>query len=256
MLDKIHATANWGLLPVLHIGPLPVTTYAVAMVLAFVAAFLLFRWNAQHAGVCPGQPLPVLLAALVGGILGAKIPIWLMQIPSWLHGQFYWDTFCSGRTIVGGLLGGFIAVWIVKRVLGIQTRYGNLLAPSIALGMAIGRLGCLLTGCCFGTPTALPWGINFGDGVARHPTQIYEIIFLLPAFVMLQLRLPRAAPGKLLTGFCATYFVLRFVEEFIRPTPPVAGLSEFQWICLVSLALLGVKELVWSRRTINGKAHT
>ena len=246
-------TAEWGLCPVIHIGSLHATSYAVTMVLAFAAAFLLFRRNARRAGVAPGQPLPVLLAALAGGILGAKIPIWLTQIPSWLHGQFRWNAFFSGRTVAGGLLGGLLAVWIVKHRLGIRTRYGNLLAPSIALGMVIGRIGCLLSGCCHGTPTALPWGIDFGDGNPRHPTQLYEILFLMPAFAVLQLRLPRATPGRLLTGFFATNFALRFLEEFIRPNPRMAGLTEFQWICLVGLAWLGVKEFVWFRRAINHK---
>ncbi len=233
----------------LHFGPAQVTTYALAMGLALAAAYLLFRRNARRAGVAPNQPLPVLLAALIGGIIGAKVPVWLMQIPAWRQGLFRWDTFFAGRTIVGGLLGGVLAVWLVKRCLGIRTRYGNLLAPSIALGMAIGRMGCLLTGCCHGTPTTLPWGVNFGDGVPRHPTQFYEVLFLLPAVFVLQRQLPRAAPGQLLSGFCATYFALRFIEEFIRPTPRMAGLSEFQWICLAGLATLEIKEYLWSRRT-------
>jgi len=133
MLENNGLPAGWGLCPSLRVGPVQVTTYAAAIAVAFLAGLLLFRWNAHRMGVAPRQPLPVLLAALGGGILGAKIPAWLAQIPTWLHGQFNWGVFFSGRTIVGGMVGGFLAVWIVKRQLGIHTRYGNLLAPSLAL---------------------------------------------------------------------------------------------------------------------------
>ena len=255
MLENNGLPAGWGLCPSLRVGPVQVTTYAAAIAVAFLAGLLLFRWNAHRMGVAPRQPLPVLLAALGGGILGAKIPAWLAQIPAWLHGQFNWGVFFSGRTIVGGMVGGFLAVWIVKRQLGIHTRYGNLLAPSLALGMAIGRVGCLLTGCCYGMATPLPWGVNFGDGVARHPTQAYESIFLFAAFALLQGCVRRAAPGRLLGAFFAAYFVARFLEEFIRPGTGLAGLTAFQWICLVGLALLGVKEWLLRRVPQHGDDH-
>jgi prolipoprotein diacylglyceryltransferase len=226
---------------VVHFGPVKVTTYALAMLLAFASALLLLRWNARRGGTPPAQSLPVVLAAVGGGILGAKLPLWIAQLPGWFRGEFTWASFFSGRTIVGGLLGGFFAVWLVKRACGIRERRGNLLAPSLALGMAVGRIGCFLTGCCGGTPTALPWGVDFGDGVPRHPTQLYEIALLLPAFVLLQRRVLTAAPGRLLDAFFGFYFSLRFIEEFLRANPSCAGLTEYQWFCLAGLLLLGAK---------------
>jgi len=258
MIQALNATGlpdGWGLCPHLRVGSVQVTTYALAMALAMLAGLLLFRWNARRAGIAPRRPLPILLAALGGGLLGAKLPAWLALLPEWLQGRFSWPAFFSGRTIVGGLVGGFLAVWLVKRLLGINTRYGNLLAPSLALGMALGRVGCLLAGCCYGMPTTLPWGVNFGDGVPRHPTQVYEIIVLLAAFALLQRQVLRAAPGRLLSGFLAAYFAGRFLEEYIRPDGCLAGLTEFQWICLVGLALLGVKEWLAWRMTVRQAAH-
>jgi hypothetical protein len=88
----------------------------------------------------------------------------------------------SSKTIVGGLIGGLIAVEIVKKIAGIRTPTGDLFAIPLCVGIAVGRIGCFLTGLDDGTfavATTLPWGINFGDGIARHPTQLYEIVCLL-----------------------------------------------------------------------------
>jgi prolipoprotein diacylglyceryltransferase len=83
---------------------------------------------------------------------------------------------------VGGLVFGLISVELTKRYIGLRDSTGDLYAIPLALGIAIGRIGCFLTGLSdntYGTPTNLPWAINFGDGIPRHPTQLYEILFLL-----------------------------------------------------------------------------
>jgi len=87
----------------------------------------------------------------------------------------------GGKTIVGALIGGLLAVELIKRYIGFSTSTGDLYAIPLAVGIAIGRIGCFLTGLSdntYGIPTSLPWGIDFGDGISRHPTQLYEIIFL------------------------------------------------------------------------------
>ncbi len=103
----------------------------------------------------------------------------------------------SGRTIVGGIIGGVAAVWLVKRRLGIKQRLGNYLVPSLALGIFFGRIGCFLAGCSYGVATRLPWGVDFGDGVLRNPTQLYEALFVLAIFVYAQLRLEHYATATL-----------------------------------------------------------
>ena len=82
---------------------------------------------------------------------------------------------------VGGLIGGLIAVEWTKRWLRVTIPTGDLLVVPLVAGIAIGRIGCFLTGLAdrtYGLATGLPWGVDFGDGVLRHPTQIYEIVFL------------------------------------------------------------------------------
>lgn len=220
-----------------------IPAYAIAMLLAFAAGFAVYRYNTRGMEKQPGNLFPILLAAFFGGVIGAKLPIILMNLRFGLS----WQAILAGRTIVGGLVGGTLGVLLIKKKLGIRARYGNLLAPPIALGMAIGRIGCLLSGCCYGTPTTLPWGIDFGDGIARHPTQLYEMLFCLIAFVLLQRIHKTAPPGSLLTRFFLAYFIFRFLEEFIRPYTVIAGLTSFQWICIAGIFILTVKTL-WMKK--------
>ena len=94
----------------------------------------------------------------------------------------------QSKTILGGLLGGMLSVEITKKIIGIQQSSGDLMTYPILLSMMIGRLGCFLSGLNDGTEgvaTSLPWGIDFGDKVQRHPTNLYEILFLVILWVII-----------------------------------------------------------------------
>src|SRR5258708_4174105 len=113
--------------------------------------------------------LPYLAAILLGAGLGAYLfgtaNMWLSGVPG------------IGRSIEGAVAGGIVAVELYKRAAGIRTRTGARFALPLAVGVAVGRIGCYLAGLddfTYGTPTTLPWGHDFGDGVARHPVQLYE----------------------------------------------------------------------------------
>lgn len=230
MMETSHSVPEgWGFCPQ-HI---PV--YPMFMLLAFVSAFAVYRYNAKSSKQSAEHLLPIALAAFFGGLIGAKLPVVLLN----LRYGFSLEALLTGRTIVGGLVGGTLGVLFIKKKLKIRGRYGNLLAAPIALGMAIGRMGCLLSGCCFGKPVS--WGINFGDGIARHPTQLYEALFCLTAFFLIQ-RARHAAPaGTLLSRFFTAYFAFRFLEEFIRPHPVQFGLTTYQWICIAGMLILIAK---------------
>lgn len=230
MMEVSHnVPEGWGLCP----QSIPV--YPLCMLLAFAAGFAVYFYNARGTERQSEHLFPIVLAAFFGGLIGAKLPVVLMN----LRYGFDWQTLLAGRTIAGGLVGGTLGVLFIKKKLGIKGRYGNLLAAPIALGMAVGRLGCLLSGCCFGNPAH--WGIDFGDGIARHPTQLYELLFCLGAFFLLQRARRTAPPGSLLTRFFMGYFIFRFVEEFIRPHPIQFGLTTFQWICIAGILILSIK---------------
>jgi prolipoprotein diacylglyceryltransferase len=166
----------------------------------------------------------------------------------------------GGKSIVGGLVGGMISVELVKRYLGEKQSTGDLLAIPIALGIALGRIGCFLTGLedhTYGLPTRLPWGVDFGDGVRRHPTQIYETVFLLVLIPMLFFIVGRIRAGGLHSGaatpgaqqpafrfqsgdafkfFMVSYMIFRLVCDAWKPYVHVAlGLGSIQWVCVLTL---------------------
>jgi len=124
----------------------------------------------------------VITVAVAGAALGSKLLFWL-EDPQLTWSSFHTPAYLmGGKTIVGALAAGLLAVELTKRYIGLRQSTGDLYAVPLAVGIAIGRIGCFLTGLAdntYGTPTRLPWAVNFGDGVPRHPTQLYEIAFLL-----------------------------------------------------------------------------
>ncbi|MFA6088408.1 MAG: prolipoprotein diacylglyceryl transferase family protein [Candidatus Woesearchaeota archaeon] len=260
MLDFHTHPANWGIKPVLfNIGNVPVTSYAFFVILGLIAGLLVYYYLAKKEKLHSENSFYVLVAGLCGGILGAKIPIWILNFPLLLQTNNV-ALFLSGRTIIGGLIGGTIAVIIVKKVLKINQKLGNLFAPAIALGVAIGRIGCFFAGCCYGTPTTLPWGVDFGDGLLRHPTQIYESIFMFGMFIFLiikqnkntkQKKSKEIKPGYLFYILMNFYFVFRFFEEFIRDNPRYFYLTLFQYLSIAALLFINGKYLFENRKKGN-----
>jgi phosphatidylglycerol:prolipoprotein diacylglycerol transferase len=162
-------------------------------------------------------------AALIGGAVGSRILEWP-----------------DGKTIVGGLIGGLVAVELTKRILGVKTATGDLFAIPLSIGIAIGRVGCFLTGLSdhtHGNPTTLWTGVDFGDGVRRHPTQLYEAVFLVGLAAMLAgVRTRLSRPGDQFRLFMVAYMAFRLMVDFIKPEPVLAlGLSAIQWACAGAL---------------------
>lgn len=235
MIPDTHSSPlSWGIRPVLfEIAGHPIASYSFFVVLGLVAAIGVYYFNTRNRSV-GNNALYIAIAAAVGGILGSKIPIWIAYLPEILKDPGRMELLLSGRTIVGGIVGGVLAVWITKRRLGIKERLGNYLVPSLAIGIFFGRIGCLLAGCCYGTETTLGWGVDFGDAIARHPTQAYEALLVLGIFVFAQTMKDRFKPGELFRWFMIVYFTWRFAVEFIRVNPEaVFGLTYYQLASLV-----------------------
>ncbi len=195
----------------------------------------------QRGGALAPGNFGVLVGLLLGAALGNKL-VFLIERPDialslWQTRSLAWP----GQSIVGGLLGGLIGVEIAKKLTGQTRSTGDAMVWPIAVGLAIGRIGCFVAGLhddTYGLPTALPWGVDFGDAVPRHPAQLYEIAIVLPlGWALSSARF--ATPGLAFKLFLASYLLWRFGVEFLKPVPVAwpLGLSGIQWTCLVALAV-------------------
>ncbi len=157
--------------------------------------------------------------------MGSRIGSALFVYPEY-YSKHIFDIFVpqvGGKTLVGGLLGGYLGVVITKKIFKFTRSTGDLFASGLALGIAIGRIGCFLNGCCFGTATNLPWGVVF-KGTISHPTQIYESIFCLILFIYLWLvRKTVHKDGDLFKIFLLWYAFIRFWIEFLRADKVIAA---------------------------------
>lgn len=225
----------------LEIGKLRIPAHFIFESLAYVIGFQLYRWNRKRAGdfLPDTGRMWIVAAAICGAAIGSKVLYWLEDpfatIRQWNDPVYL----MAGKTIVGGLLGGTIAVEWTKRRLGITRRTGDLFAVPLAIGMAIGRIGCFTGGLAdgtYGVATSLPWGIDFGDGIRRHPTQLYEALFLMSlAFVLRWLDRRAHREGDVFRAFLIAYLSWRLVIEFWKPGVPLLGLTSLQWVCAAGI---------------------
>jgi len=226
----------------LHLGSLAVHPHWIFESLAYTVGFYLYRRLRRQRGdvIDSRARWWVIFAAMIGGFAGSRIlsafedPVFLTD--HWLQPRLL----LGGKTIVGGLVGGLIAVESVKRLRGIRVATGDLLALPLVLGIAIGRIGCFLSGLedqSYGIATGLPWGIDFGDGIARHPTQLYEVVVLAGLGALLIVRADMTASvGDRFKLFMVVYLGFRLLVEFIKPVVRIGGLSAIQWVCLALVA--------------------
>jgi prolipoprotein diacylglyceryltransferase len=218
--------------------------------LGYALAYAFYRHERAQQGdfLNDERRWSVIASAAVGGLIGSRLLGVFEQLP---RPGFHWQQIFAltggGKTIVGGLLGGWLGVELMKSITGVRSRTGDLFAVPLCLGIAIGRIGCFLAGLSddtYGTPTSLPWGINFGDGIPRHPTQLYEVLFLSILGVLLYRWNARPhREGIVFRGFVGAYLAWRFAVDFIKPQPLVHGLNLIQWACLAGILILAVTEL-------------
>jgi len=150
----------------------------------------------------------------------------------------------GGKTIVLGLVGSYFGVEIAKWSMPIKTKPGDRFVVPVPATVAVGRLACFVGGCCYGKPTNLPWGVDFGDQIRRHPTQHYEVEFHATMAVLLVLLRSRGMlRGQLIKLYILAYLFYRLLTEFLRPEPVVlAGLTGYQW---ASVALVPLFVSLW-----------
>jgi phosphatidylglycerol---prolipoprotein diacylglyceryl transferase len=239
----------------IHLGSLELHPHVVFETLAYAIGFRVYvsLRNRRGDAIDDANRWWVIAAAAMGAVVGCKALYWFEDpgatLAHWRDPAFL----MGGKTIVGALIGGLFSVELVKQYLGIKRRTGDLFAVPLCVGIAIGRIGCFLTGPedhTGGTATRLPWGVNFGDGVSRHPTQLYEVLFALALGVFLwrRMRLSRME-GTIFKQFMVGYFTFRFFCDFLKPDDVriFFGITAIQWACLSMLAYYSTDILRWLR---------
>lgn len=261
MLDNHYVPEGYGLITNFVIFGHKVSTYSFFVGLGLLVGIIWFYLTVtKKEKINNDNAYWIVLSALIFGFIGSKVLVIIENFSLIIKNIDNLKVLIfSGKSIVGGLIGGYIGVRFIKKRLGIErVRTGNKIAPAIALGMAIGRIGCFLTGCCFGIETNLPIGVDFGDGINRIPTQIIEIIFCLILFIYLlykQRTDKKLAPGILFQKLVLYYFIFRFFIEFIRGTEKnILFLSIYQVICLLGIVFMVRKikkeKLLWKTKKI------
>ena len=255
------------MLPILlHYGRFSLPTYGFLAAVGLLAGLAISVRYARRHGMDPDKTWNLGILAILAGIVGAKL---LLVVNDW---AFYWahprDIFSLATLQAGGVWsGGLVAAvlvswWYVRRNRLPVLKTCDVFAPGIALGHAIGRLGCFAAGCCWGKPTTLPWGVTFTNplagelvgtplGVRLHPTQLYEMALELANFCLLAWVLGRKRfDGQVIGTYMFVYGFVRYFLEFLRDDPERGSVLHgfMSGTQLVSIGLVIAGGLLWLRR--------
>jgi phosphatidylglycerol:prolipoprotein diacylglycerol transferase len=223
----------------------------------FAVGILIFFLRASKSDFSKRQAAWLALAALTGGVLGAKLLRFIFAAGA---GAPNLALLSDGRTIIGGILVGWCAVELAKAKMGITKSTGDGFALALAAGEAVGRIGCFFNGCCTGIAASVPWAV-YQQGCWRHPAQLYSSVFaFLICLSLLYLgRYPRFK-NKLFRFYILFYGSGRFALEFLRQrTEMFMGLSAAQWVCLEMVVMLAgamaIVHFINSRQTVSDEAN-
>jgi phosphatidylglycerol:prolipoprotein diacylglycerol transferase len=228
--------------PVLfQVGPFPISSFGVFLLVAFVAGILMLRTRTARWGWDGGEVLDLSLYAIIGGVIGARIGYVLVNLRDfqgeWTRVLTIWKD--AGLTFYGALAGGALVAWAYSRRRDWSLGWlADAAAPGLAFGYAIAMIGTLLYGLNYGRATAAPWAVVlFGE--PRHPTQLY---LMLAALVILAIVQPAAgrphAPGRVFWLFLGLYGIARAIVEMFMDSPHAVGpLTLAQAVSLLVIAL-------------------
>ncbi len=239
-VDKFLSGLQFGVMVSPELGS---TLHLVLEAIAYAVGYQYYRALRRTANdpFSEHQRLWLLVATIAGALVGSRLLGVLENPEVSLHQPSILASVMGNKTIVGALLGGLAGTELLKSMWKERRSSGDLLVYPLLLGMMIGRLGCFFGGLGDGTcgiATSLPWAIDFGDGIPRHPAQLYEILFL--GLLWLSLRSIEQhvvlRDGARFKIFMTAYLLFRLSIEFIKLDPPMAlGLSTIQWSCVAGL---------------------
>lgn len=225
----------------IHVGKWHIPVHLFCETLAYFVGYRYYVCLKRHHSdeIGENNRFYIFLAAAIGAFIGSHI-VGIMENPTDLK-RLNIVYFFGNKTIVGGFLGGLMSVEIAKKYLNIKASSGDLMVYPLIIAMIIGRVGCFLAGLAdgtYGNPSNLPWAINMGDGIPRHPTNLYEIFFWILLWISLLLleKHNTLANGARFKLFLSAYLIFRFMDEFIKPDYFFSfGLSTIQLVCLAGI---------------------
>src|SRR3989338_4122135 len=231
-----HSFISWKL------GPLTIQSYGMFVAIAFLAGIFLAVKEAKKRKINLEQVYDLSFYILIGGIIGARVA----------HVIEYWHNFDGlidifkiwqgGLSFFGGFLGALLLAFVYIKAKKLDFwEYIDLFTPSLVIGHAIGRIGCILgDGGHVGKLTTMPWGFLV-NGEVRHVTAYYSFIFLIPLFIFLfnikNKKFIRENPGSLFMIYLFIYSIGRFVIDLFRADPTYAGLTITQWFLTTAFFL-------------------
>jgi prolipoprotein diacylglyceryltransferase len=227
----------------ISLGSARLPVHSLLEPLAFFIGFRYFLYlrHREQDPISPSNRTTILIAAIFGALFGSRLIGGLEDPPGMLHAKNILLYFYENKTVLGGFLGALWSVELVKKLIGEKQASGDLFVYPILLALMIGRVGCFSMGVyeeTYGLPTSLPWGMDLGDGLHRHPVALYEIVFL----GLLWLLLKKADPwlskeqGARFKVFLIAYCLFRLLLDCIKPhyTFPF-GLSTIQITAVAGL---------------------
>ena len=250
----------------LDFGEYGLPTYGLLAAIGLIAGLTINVRLAEREGLNPDKCWDLGILAILSGILGAKI---LYIANNWQRFAAHpWDLFSlemlqTGGVFYGGLVAAIVtSLWYMRRHHLPLLKTLDVFAPGVALGHAVGRLGCFAAGCCYGKPTALPWGVTFTSELAHrltgiqlnvplHPTQIYESLVELGNFgVLLWLLRRRSFDGQVIGAYLFLYGFARYFLEFLRDDPGRGSLlgGAMTGTQLISILMVIAGGALWLRR--------
>jgi phosphatidylglycerol---prolipoprotein diacylglyceryl transferase len=205
-------------------------TYGILLVLGMLAGLWVVTRQARKEGLVSETITDMAVYAIIAGLIGAKLLLLVVEWPYYSRNpREIFSLFQSGGVFYGGLLGAIpVAFWYARRHQLDGWRTADVLAPGVAVGQAVGRIGCFMAGCCYGKPTDVPWAVTFTDVYANrnvgtpldtplHPTQLYESAACFLIFGLLLWMAPRKRfHGQVVLAYVFLYAVARFVIEIWR----------------------------------------
>jgi phosphatidylglycerol:prolipoprotein diacylglycerol transferase len=256
----------------ISLGPLSLSTYGAAVAAGYLAAILWLKSRMAELGLDEKGFWRLIYCLFFGAIAGGKLLYWAVSYRELLDGRLsILGDIRYGFVFFGGLLGASAMGWVAKRWVGLDyMATADYAGVALPMGHAVGRLGCLAAGCCYGRPTDLPWGLALGGhpacvtprelwGIPLHPTQLYEAAAdALIALVLLKLLLPRVrrrelVPGTVFLAYIGLYGAARFCIEFFRFDDRGASPAPFSVSQWLSLAAVAAAAALMARRGVRSR---